>query len=221
MLPALDRCSVILSRFTGIAKFQSLNASIGFSTQQINLIADTVACLHLVCSKILVQVVEELDLFSAFSAWMRYEIDRLASDTSSTTNEETADKEASIDHGKVLLYLQTCMTSSPLATYFGDEDFSEWFTAKDGLIFHFNDLQTQLQKQEQGLDYKVPLPRVKGLCKYLTWQAGVAFWKIADAEKRNVLFAKPKELPRARKNSPIDITVQDLRFFVVSNSLDR
>jgi len=145
----------------------------------------------------------------------------LASDASSTTNEETADKEASIDHGKVLLYLQTCMTSSPLATYFGDEDFSEWFTAKDGLIFHFNDLQTELQKQEQGLDYKVPLPRVKGLCKYLTWQAGVAFWKIADAEKRNVLFAKPKELPRARKNSPIDITVQDLRFFVVSNSLDR
>jgi anaphase-promoting complex subunit 4 len=204
-LPALDRCSVILSRFAGIAKFQSMNDSVGFSIQQINLITDTVACLHLVSSRILLQVVEELELFAAFSTWMRYEIDRLASETSSSTpNEESADKEASIDHSKVLLYLQACMISSPLATYFGEEDFSDWF-AEAGLVLHFNDLQIELQKQEQGHDYKLPLPRVKALCKYLTLQASGIFKQIANAEKRNVLFGGPLELGSARNKTPMDM----------------
>jgi len=71
-LPALERCSVILSRLSGIAKFQTSSDSAGFSVHQIDLISDTVACLHLVSAKILVQVVDELELFAAFSAWLRY-----------------------------------------------------------------------------------------------------------------------------------------------------
>ena len=210
MLPALDRCSVILSRLSGIARFQGNDDSTGFSSQQISLIQDTVACLHLVASKILIQVVDELDLFASFSSWLRYEIDRLASDSSGASNDDPAEKEALIDHGKVLLYLQTAMTHSPLATFLGDasaEDYqNDWLHAEQGLPM-FNLLDKQLQKQEQGLPYMKALPRVELLCKYLARQATIVFGQIAEAEKRNVLFGEPLDLGSAQSGAPIDMKI--------------
>lgn len=38
MLPALERCSVILSRFSGIARFQGSNGSDSFTSQQVRYI---------------------------------------------------------------------------------------------------------------------------------------------------------------------------------------
>jgi anaphase-promoting complex subunit 4 len=197
MLPALERCSVILSRFAGIAKFQGSNDSIGFSSHQISLMMDTVACLNLVCSKILVQAVDELGLFTSFSAWLRYEIDRLVSDPSlSSANDEAAEKEGSIDHSKVLYYIRRTMTTSPLAVYFGpvsEVKASNWVNEEQGLPM-FNLLDSQLQKQEQGLTYMQHLPRVDFLCDVLAQQATTIFSQIAAAEKRNVLLGRPEEL---------------------------
>lgn len=178
----------------------------GFTSQQISLIMDTVACLHLVSSKILIQVVDELDLFSSFSTWLRHEIDRLASD-SSLPNEEV-EKESSIDHSKVLLYLQTVMTSSPLATFFNDSPLDEgnepWSHSKYGLpMFEF--LDKELQKQERGLPYLQPLPRVDLLCTFLEQQAHTLFGQIAEAEKRNVLFGKPQSMGVVEANGPVSM----------------
>jgi len=210
MLPALDRCTVILSRFWGIAKFQSSNDDVGFTSHQVSLIMDTVACLHLVASKILMQVVEELDLFVAFSAWLRYEIDRLAFDSSNSSNEESNDKEASIDHKKVLLYLQSVMITSPLAPFFADtpaKNINDLVdpSKRDGTLFAL--LDEQLQKHEQGLPYMEFLPRVDLLCDHLTQQAQAVFKQIAESEKRNVLFGKPYELGASPESSPSDMGV--------------
>ncbi|TVY83618.1 Coatomer subunit delta [Lachnellula suecica] len=210
LLPALERCSVILSRFSGIAKFQGPNDTVGFSSQQISLIMDTVACLHLVASRILIQVVDELDLFGAFSAWLRFEIDRLASEGSIALKDEEAEKEATIDHSKVLLYLQNCMDSSPLEVYLGDctsEDYSNgWSHAEQGLPM-FDLLEKQSEKQEKGLPYMKPLPRVELLCKFLSKQAKIIFAQIAEAEKRNVLLGNPQEIGVAESDGPKDVTV--------------
>ena len=207
MLPALDRCSVILSRFAGIAKFQSTNDTVGFSSRQISQIMDIVASLQLVSSKILIQVIDELELFAAFSAWLRYEIDRLASDASSSTNEESNEKEASIDHSKVLLYLQTAITNSPLSVFFGDGTESQkevWSQLQPGPRI-FDQVDQQLQKQEQGLPYIDQLPRVDFLCKILGQEATAVFSQIAAAEKRNVLFGKPHELGVPQDDAPMDM----------------
>ncbi|KUJ12694.1 uncharacterized protein LY89DRAFT_672835 [Mollisia scopiformis] len=206
MLPALERCSLILSRFSGIAKFQGSNSSLGFTTQQINTIMDRVACLHLVSSKILIQVVDELELFTSFSSWLRNEIDRVASDASaSPADDAAAEKEASIDHNKVLSYIQNAMTSSPLAIYMEKppEDFLEdWTHGEDGMPM-YDLLDKQLQKQERGLPYIKLLPRVEVLYKLLMRQTGMIFGQIADAEMRNVLFGKPYEVGPAHDDSPM------------------
>jgi anaphase-promoting complex subunit 4 len=207
MLPALDRCSVILSRFAGIAKFQGKDDTVGFSSQQIHHIIDIVASLHLVLSKILIQVVDELDLFTEFSTWLRYEIDRLASDSSSSPNEEVNEKEASIKHNKVLLYLQTAMTNSPLFVFFGDaaEDHEEdWSQLQPGTRI-FDQVDQQLQKYEQGLPYLEQLPRVDFLCKVLGQEASTVFSHIAEAEKRNVLFGRPHVVGVPQNDTPMDM----------------
>lgn len=207
MLPALERCSVILSRFSGIAKFQSSNDTLGFSSHQISLIVDTVACLHLVSSKILIQVVDELELFAAFSSWLRHEIDRLASDSSVSPKDDDLEKEASIEHSKVLSYLQTCMTSSPLEVYLGDntsDDYKNGWQVEQNLPM-FDILDKQLRKQESGLPYMKALPRVELLCGYLTSQAKVVFGQIANAEKRNVIFGMPQQVGVVKDEKLVDM----------------
>jgi anaphase-promoting complex subunit 4 len=218
LLPALERCSVILSRFAGIAKFQESDDIVGFSSHQISLIMDTLACLNLVYSKILVHAVDELDLFSSFSSWLRYEIDRLVSDPSqSSTGEEGPEQEGSIDHSKVLLYLQTAMTTSPLAVYFttissdagaGDD----WARGDHGLSL-FNSLDSQLQKQEQGLPYASHLLQVDFLFNVLSRQTTTIFGQIAEAEKRNVLFGKAEELHGIESSAVLDMKMSPKVFF--------
>ncbi len=196
---------MILSRFAGIAKFQGTNETRGFTITQINLIMDTVACLHLVSSKILIQVVDELDLFAAFSNWIRYEIDRLASDSAASPDDDKIEKEASIDHSKVLQYLQTAMTTNSLAMYFDDsvtEDDNGWKNAEQGLPI-YDLLDKQLQKQERGAPYLKALPRVDLLCKLLAAQASTIFGQIAEAEKRNVLFGKVHEIGVTETTGPV------------------
>jgi anaphase-promoting complex subunit 4 len=216
MLPALDRCSVILSRFAGIAKFQGSNEPVGFTIQQINLLMDTVACLHLISSKILIQVVDELDLFAAFSSWVRYEIDRLASNSSASPDDDKVEKEASIDHSKVLQYLQTAMTNSPLAMYFDDslpkDHDNSWKNLEQGLPI-YDLLDKQLQKQERGVPYMRTLPRVDLLCKLLARQASTVFVQIAEAEKRNVRFGKVYEIGVAETAGPVDMRVSTVVSF--------
>ncbi|PBP26569.1 anaphase-promoting complex component Cut20/Apc4 [Diplocarpon rosae] len=207
MLPALERCSIILSRFLGIVKFQGSDSSIGFTSQQINLIMDTVACLHLVSSKILNQVIDEIELFGSFSTWLRFEIDRLALDSSVSPNEDTAEKEASIDHGKVLLYLQTVMTSSPLSLYLNntpsEEEKENWNHFKYGLPI-FELLDAQISKREQGQPYIEALLSISLLFDFLEQQAQVIFNQIAEADKRNVLFGKAQLIGSVENGGPLD-----------------
>lgn len=169
----------------------------GFTAHQIHLIMDTVACLRLVSSKILIQVIDELELFASFSTWLRFEIDRLASDSSAAPSEDMVEKESSIDHSKVLLYLQTVMTSSPLGIYLNnlpsEQDSDGWNHSTYGLPM-FELLDGQIQKQEQGRLHIKSLPRIDLLCGLLDQQAHVMFGQIAEAEKRNVLFGKPQQV---------------------------
>ncbi|KAK6585577.1 hypothetical protein PZA11_002304 [Diplocarpon coronariae] len=210
MLPALERCSIILSRFLGIVKFQGSDSATGFTSQQISLIMDTVACLHLVSSKILIQVIDELELFGSFSAWLRFEIDRLASDSSATPNEDTAEKEASIDHSKVLLYLQTVMTSSPLSLYLNntvsEEDKDNWNHSKYGPPM-FELLDAQILKREQGRSYLRSLLRIDLWCDLLEKQAHVIFNQIAEADRRNVLFGEAQCIGPVENGGPVDVRI--------------
>lgn len=194
-LPALDRCSIILSRLRGLAQFYDSLEDIGFSVTQITKIMDIIDCLSLVGHKILLLVMDELEHFGSFSTWLRAQIDRLAS--SGTEGEELTEKEASTDHGKVLTYIEDYLVETPLAIFFEDMDAAE----RDADLQHVEDgrglldvLTAQLKKYESGQDGMKALPRVEFLVDYASNCSNRLFQSIAEAKRRSVRFGKPVKL---------------------------
>lgn len=194
-LPTLDRCSIILSRLKGLAQFYDFRDDIGFSATQITKIMDIVSCLNLVGHKILLLVMDELDCFVSFSTWLRAQIDRLAS--SSSEAEELTEKEANMDHGKVLSYIEQYLVDSPMRVFFDDMSNEN----RDADLKHVEDgrglldvLTAQLKKHEKGQDAMNALPRVEFLVDYASTCSGRLFESIAEAKRRSVRFGKPIRL---------------------------
>jgi anaphase-promoting complex subunit 4 len=111
-MPALERCAIILSRLLGIARFHDSEEGLGFDKGQIKKLIDIVSCLTMVAHRVLTTVMDELEHFHAFSTWLRFEIDKQGSPSA---NEELSEKEATMDHVKVL----SSLTRSPKRTTSG------------------------------------------------------------------------------------------------------
>jgi anaphase-promoting complex subunit 4 len=203
--PALERISIILSRLLGIARFHESKAEIGFTSAQIMKLMDIVSCLMLVGNKILLFVMEELDLFHAFSIWLRHEIDRLAS---SSAIEELTEKEATMEHGKILAYIQQYMPASPLQHYLSKvaaDDAERDRKLADSGSSLLDLLGKQIKKQEAGQPETGSYPKVEFLCEYLDIQAARVLGGIAEAEKRSVRFGQPTKLLLHHNVSQFDV----------------
>ncbi|KAK0621351.1 anaphase-promoting complex, cyclosome, subunit 4-domain-containing protein [Bombardia bombarda] len=207
LIPALERCGIVLSRLLGIARFHGSRESIGFTATQITKLMDIVSCLTVVAHKILLNVMDELEHFTSFSTWLRMEIDELAS---STMTEELTEKEATLDNAKVLTYIQRYLVNSPLALFLDDvakEDYNKDLElAEDGHSL-LQLLDRQLQRNDVGLPYMKALPHLDFLVNYLTGRAGAVFKDIAEAEKRSIRFGQATEISIGQKIWKHDVFV--------------
>jgi anaphase-promoting complex subunit 4 len=153
----------------------------------------------MVAHKVLTTVMDELEHFNAFSIWLRLEIDKQGS---SSITEELSEKEATMDHPKVMSYIQYYLANSPLALYF-DEVAKEDYIKDQEMVAPGPSLMDlvdkQLQEQEAGRPYMKVLPRIGFLLNYLTTKANAVFDGIADAEKQGVKFAQATEVSIGKK----------------------
>ncbi|KAI0382736.1 anaphase-promoting complex, cyclosome, subunit 4-domain-containing protein [Hypomontagnella monticulosa] len=207
LIPALERIGIILSRLLGIARFHESKAETGFTSAQITRIMDIVSCLMLVGNKILLVVMEELELFQSFSIWLRNEIDKLAS---SSLTEELTEKEATMEHGKILAYIQLYMSSSPLRHYLDNvpaessEKGRQQAEAGSSLL---ELLSKQLKKQDAGQSDESTFAQIEFLCGYLDDKADAIFEGIAEAEKRSVRFGQPTPIELEGNISKFDVVM--------------
>ena len=128
---------------------------------------------------------EEIELFAAFSAWMRFEIDK---QTSSST-EDLLEKEALMDHAKILAYIQRYLVASPMAVFLEQAQKSDYESDGATILGAQNLLDLldgTLKQREMGAPYMKAFPQVKFLIDYLSDRASVMFRDIAEAEKRMV-----------------------------------
>ncbi|KAJ0316790.1 hypothetical protein COL5a_011413 [Colletotrichum fioriniae] len=208
LLPSLERCAIILSRLRGLAQFYDSRDDIGFSVAQITRAMDIVSCLTMVGHKILLNVMDELDLFHAFSTWMRFQIDRFAAPNSAS--EELTEKEATMENSKVLVYVQRYLVESPMAIFLDEvatDDYSaNWERAESGTSM-LDELDTQLKRQEEGQAYLKAFPNVGFLVDYLTARVNGVFKDIAEAQKRSVRFGQPTKIGLGQKIAKIDSTM--------------
>lgn len=205
-LPALERCCIILSRLRGLAKFHDDRDDIGFSAQQISRALEIMSCLTFVGHKILVHTMDELEHFTAFSAWLRFQIDRQAS--SSPANDELTEKEATMDNARILTYIECYLTRSPLDMFFDEVSSEDHTTGWD----HFEDgvplldaLDGQLKKHEAGQPCMKALPHAEFLVKYVTSWCARIFSSIAEAKTRSVRFGQPMRLSIGQPITKMDV----------------
>ena len=206
LLPALERCSLLVSRLRGLSRYQDSNATLGLSTQALNDVLDVISCLSLLAHSILKYAGTELRQFSSFSTWLRHEIDVQAADPMSA--EDPAEKDQTIEHANVLEYIQGPMRRSKLARIFlpsvaGDQ-FPVIGSSPKTQAF-YDGFRMDMASYDNDIGAQVDIPSLCNLTELLERQCGVVFAQIAEAQKRNVLFGSPIKLGPYIGGKPVDM----------------
>ncbi|TKA59838.1 hypothetical protein B0A49_11528 [Cryomyces minteri] len=114
LLPALERCTIVASTLRGLAVHHGLNERFNIPAENFTQILDRVHILRIVAHSILVYAGDEGRQFSAFSKWLRFQIDMQVTEPGSIAAEETAEQEAGIDYIQVLAYVEGALNHSKL-----------------------------------------------------------------------------------------------------------
>lgn len=191
LLPALERFSVLVSRLRGLSRFQESNIALGLSTRELDNVIDINNCLQLLAHNILISASTELQQFSAFSIWLRQEIEIQSSDLASTSSQEINEKDANVDHASALEYIQGAMLHSRLKVHLDTQAQAtqkpQWNLAAEG-----RSLFELYKKELKDINLNVPteknLPDLASLIQHLSEQFGLVFARIAETQRRNVRF---------------------------------
>lgn len=202
LLPALERCEMLLSRLIGLSKFHKLSDVLGLETPELKAIVETLDCLHLLAHHIIIHANEELTQFMAFSKWLRHEIDLMTAEPMSQTLEELMEKTDLIDHPQTLKYVRGALTQSRLRDFiqqlpsmvFGKPPHVEsdkW--APTGHDRSFYDtfkklLEQRNQSHSSGGDpVQAEHPKLNDLTRRLGLQFEKVFGQIALTQRRGIL----------------------------------
>lgn len=197
----MERAVLILSRLSGIARFHEQDDQIGFTSAEISRLVDILAALTLVCHRVLLIVIEELELFRIFSSWLRIIIDRVST---SNPSDEIMEKEAILDPAKILRYIERYLVRSPMATFLNAataESCEEDWHEMQGCTNVLDKVDEQLRLDDAGKPFQEAMPQVSFLFNLLVDKAGDVFKNIAKAEKRSVRFGQAVKLDLASRFS--------------------
>ncbi|PYH96736.1 anaphase-promoting complex component Cut20/Apc4 [Aspergillus ellipticus CBS 707.79] len=218
LLPALERCEVLLSRLIGLSKFYKLSEVLGLETSDLTAIVETLDCLHLLAHHIIIQANEELVQFNSFSRWFRHEIDMQSAEPMSQTLEELMEKTDMLEYPQTLKYIQGALTKSKLRKYIQQLPMmgmarpppvssDKW--APTGHDRSFYDTVKKLLEQSDTPDETNPveLPKINDLTRRLGLQFERVFGQIALTQRRGILHRSPLTLHPDCDKDVMDITM--------------
>jgi len=216
----LNRTAVVVSRLRGLALFHSSSggAENGLSASKLHYISEIIGALRLAGHMILHLVMEEIDQFNAYSAWLRMQVERAALSPEQAANEDVAaqDKEASIDVGKVLLYVQRSLVPSvcptpaeknskkaekltPLGIFLEELPASTHeFTANEARLHGETTLlelvKAQIEQAKRAQPFDHIVPNLGFLVSILHQRVNSILNATAEAKKKSVRFGQPMRL---------------------------
>lgn len=152
----------------------------------------------------------ELRQFSAFSVWIKQEIEAQGTRLSSTS-EESPERELMLDYAKILQYIQGAMLKSQLIELFAiqpETDLRSAWNPIDEDVMIYESYKKDVKAFVQGNLPDKKFPGLKGLLTRLDEQCKVVFDRIAEAQKRKVRFGQPVPLGRG------DLICADMRMVI-------
>lgn len=202
LLPALDRCSIVISTLRGLARYHDSSWIFNVSTQEFTAILDVIRCLRLLTHNILIYAGDERRQFAVFSRWLRHEIDIQATDPTSSSAEEVADRDPGVDYSQLLEYIQGPMSKSDLTPFLRQQtDLSTETTRTRGLAY--DDIRHAIELSKQGVPFKqealcveYTYTHLQNLCADLFVQ--IAKWQAANTSMDCGLVLEDEEVSEAR-----------------------
>ncbi|MCJ1284818.1 hypothetical protein MMC26_004155 [Xylographa opegraphella] len=192
LLPALLRFSVLVSRLRGLSRFQESITELGLGTEQLDHMLDTVNCLQLLAHSILIAVGSERRQFSAFSVWLKQEIETQGT-TVSPPSEDSLEQDPILDHALILEYIQGALLQSRLSEFFGIRPDSDkrldWIDVEENVSI-YESFKKEIKLCNQGRRTERKLAGLDTLIARLGKQSTTLFHNISEAQMRKVRFGE-------------------------------
>ncbi|MCJ1379769.1 hypothetical protein MMC17_002872 [Xylographa soralifera] len=190
LLPALQRFSVLISRLRGLSRFQESITELGLSTEELDHMLDTVNCLQLLAHSVLISVGSERRQFSAFSVWLKQEIETQGT-TTSPPSDDSLNQDFMLDHALILEYVQGAMLQSRLSEFFAiqpdSDERPDWISVAENVSIYEN-FKKEIKLCNKGLRPERKLAGLDALIARLAKQSTTLFHNISEAQKRKVRF---------------------------------
>jgi len=152
----------------------------------------------------------ELRHFSAFSAWIKQEIEAQGTRMSSMS-EDSPERDFMLDYAKILQYIEGPMLQSQLIELFAiqpETDARPAWDPIDGDLLIYESYKRDVKAYIQGILPEKKFPGLDGLIARLGEQCKVIFNRIAEAQKRKVRFGQPVSLGKG------ELVCADMRMVV-------
>ncbi|KAH6121354.1 anaphase-promoting complex subunit 4 [Parastagonospora nodorum] len=117
LVPAIDRCSIIISRLRGLAEFHRDREWIFNTPADFTDLLESLKNLRLLAHTVMLYGAEEKRNFAHFSKWLRFCIDFEATEAESQSRVEMEARDPGVDIMLVLEYIQFGLVKSSLAPY--------------------------------------------------------------------------------------------------------
>lgn len=121
LIPALDRCSIVISRLRGLAQFHDQDWIFSAPISDFTGLLDILKNMRLLAHKALLYTSEEKRQFHAFSKWLRFCIDYQATAPDSQTRHEMDNREPGVDITLVLEYIKYGLVKSDVTPFLRPE----------------------------------------------------------------------------------------------------
>ena len=150
LIPALDRCSIVISRLRGLAHFHDRDWIFTGPVHDFSALLEVLKNMRLLAHTALAYAGEEKRQFLAFSKWLRFSIDFQATEPDSQSRVEMEARDAGVDVALVLDYIQFGLRASDLAPYLCPAGAAGAHTDAAG----YGDTKKAIEVQKQGGAFK-------------------------------------------------------------------
>ncbi|KAF2672956.1 hypothetical protein BT63DRAFT_382837 [Microthyrium microscopicum] len=117
LLPALDRCSVVLANLQGLAQYYEHSPAFDVPISSFLIIQDIIKCMRLLAHHMLLFASVEQKRFATFSKWLRHQIEVQTADAATQAGQELVERDAGVDHTLVLSYIESGLDGSKLDAF--------------------------------------------------------------------------------------------------------
>ncbi|ORY05896.1 anaphase-promoting complex, cyclosome, subunit 4-domain-containing protein [Clohesyomyces aquaticus] len=178
LLPALDRCSIVISRLRGLAQFHDSNWIFSTPLTSFDALQNLLKNMRLLAHTTLLYAGDEKRQFGMFSKWLRYEIDFEATEPGSQSREEMEGRDPGVDIAMVLEYIGHGLRKSDLTPYLRPQaDLNEQQQGRPPSGYEETSKAVELLKEdasyiEEALCLEQVLKHLQGQCGKLFHQIG-------------------------------------------------